>query len=285
MILAKIKKKLPDMAPSFRKIGAYILDHEQSVAFTSIYNISEVIGVSNATLVRFAKSLGLSGYQEFKREIQEEMRYRLSPFEKVAIQELDTLPAEKRLRKLFQNEINNLRVTSETMKIEDVLKIVARIYEARKVFASGFGATAHIVKAFEYAFTGSLNKEMSVVTGSVSDYSPALKFFGKDDVMLLMTFPPYSDEVRHVAKVVKERGGTLILFTDSAACPIYHLAETVVRCSTVSLVLANSYVSLLCTLNIIVHMLFLCSQDTSIESMRETISMQENGYITIQEPY
>jgi DNA-binding MurR/RpiR family transcriptional regulator len=283
MILAKIKKMLPEMQPGFRKVGSYILDHEQTIAFSSIYTISSAIGVSNATLVRFSKNLGLGGYQELKREIQEEMRHRLSPFEKIAMQELDSLPDEKRLQKLFQNEINNLRNTFDIMRIQDIHTIVMRICEADKLFACGFGATQHLVRAFEYALTGSLNKEMSVVTGSVSDYAPVLKFFSKKDVMFLMTFPPYSREVLHVAKVVKDRGGTLFLFTDSASCPVFHLADTVIRCDTNSLLLSNSYVGLVSTLNILIHMVFLSSKDRSIETRSETIDLQEDGYAILYE--
>jgi DNA-binding MurR/RpiR family transcriptional regulator len=68
MVLAKIRDSLSTMPSNFHKIGSYILDHEQNVAFASIYAISQAVGVSNASLVRFAKSLGLDGYQALKRK-------------------------------------------------------------------------------------------------------------------------------------------------------------------------------------------------------------------------
>lgn len=283
MILGKIREMLPGMPPNFRKIGSYILDHEQSVAFASIYIISEAVGVSNASMVRFAKSLGLEGYQDFKREIQDEIRHRLSPYDKIALRELDLLPEEKRLQKLFLNEVNNLRNTFDNIKLCDLQTMAESIRSSRKIFTSGFGATRHLVRAFEYTLTSSVNKDVSVITGSVSDYSPALKSFTADDAMFLMTFPPYSDEVRHVAKVVKERGGKLHLFTDSASCPVYSLADTVIKCDTNSLLLTNSYAGLVSVLNILVHMVFLGSTDTSIESRSQTLAMQEGGYAAIQQ--
>lgn len=283
MILAKIRKMLPDMPPNYRKIGSYILDHEQTVAFASIYTISEAIGVSNASMVRFAKSLDLEGYQDFKHEIQEEIKFRLSPYDKIALRELDGMPEEKRLQKLFQNEVNNLRNTFENIKAKDLQAMADSIRNSRRIFVCGFGISGHVARMFEYTLMCSVNKDVMVISGSVSDYSPRLRTFTADDTMFIMTFPPYSDEVRHVAQVVKEKGGTLHLFTDSAVCPIYSLADVVVRCDTNSLLLANSYVGLISTLNILVHTVFLSAKDSSIEARSSTLTMQESGYATIHE--
>ena len=283
MILAKIKKALPDMPPNFRKIGSYILDHEQSVAFASIYVISKAIGVSNASLVRFAKSLDLDGYQSFKREIQDEIKFRLSPYEKIALRELDLLPEEKRLQKLFLNEVNNLRNTFDNIKISELQSMAESIRNSRRIFICGFGVSGHLARTFEYTLMSSINKDVMIISGSVSDYSPRLRTFTADDVMFILTFPPYSDEVRHVAKVVKEKGGILQLFTDSAVCPIYSLADNVVKCDTNSLLLSNSYVGLVSLLNILVHTVFLGSKDTSIEARSQTLTMQQSGYASIQE--
>jgi DNA-binding MurR/RpiR family transcriptional regulator len=282
MILGKIRKMLPDMPPNFRNIGSYILDHEQNVAFSSIYTISAAIGVSNASMVRFAKSLGLEGYQDFKREIQSELKFRISPADKMVLRELDNLPEDKRLIKLFQNEVNNLKSTFDGIKLEDLKAMAESIMKCRRVFTSGFGATRHLVQVFEYTLMSSANKEVTVISGSVSDYSPALRTFTADDSMFLMTFPPYSEEVRHVAGVVKEKGGTLNLFTDSAACPVFSLADNVIKCVTNSLLLTNSYVGLISTLNVLLHMVFLGTKDTSVNTLSQTFDMQERGYATIQ---
>ncbi|HEY9053230.1 MAG TPA: MurR/RpiR family transcriptional regulator [Rectinemataceae bacterium] len=281
MILTKIRKMLPDMPPNFKRIGGYILDHEQSVAFASIYTVSAAIGVSNASLVRFAKSLGLDGYQGLKREVQEEMRHRLSPYDKIALRELDLLPEEKRLQKLCQNELNNLRNTYENLKLEDLRSMVDGIRRARKIFVCGFGASRHMARSFEYALQSSLTKDIAAISGSVSDYSPVLKSICEQDLIFIMTFPPYSDEVKHVAQVTKDRGAALYLFTDSASCPIYHLADMTLKCDTNSLLLSNSYVGLVSLMNILVHMVFLHSKDASIDSRSQTIVMQESGYATI----
>ncbi len=270
------------MPQHFQRIGLYILDHEQSVAFASIHAVSDALGVSSASLVRFAKSLGFDGYQEFKKEIQNEMRHRLNPYDKIALSELGTLTEEKRLHKLLQNEYNNLRSTFAHIEIKDLKDIAEGIRTARKVYVSGFGATSHIVKIFEYTLMSSLDRDVAVISGSVSDYAPILKSFEAEDTMVLMTFPPYSVEVRHVARIAKERKGRLYLFTDSAACPVYPLADRVIRCTTNSLLLSNSFVGLVSVLHVLTQMLYLEEKNLAVESRQKTITMQEVGYAMME---
>lgn len=282
MVFVQIRKSLPEMPPNYQRIGLYMLDHEHNVAFSSIHLISKSIGVSSATLVRFAKSLNFNGYQDFKRAIQNEIRHRLSPYDKIALSELDLLPEEKRLQKLFHNEYNNIRSTFSDLKLNDLQIMADGIKKARRIFLSAFGATAHVVRIFEYTLVSSLEKEVRVVTGSVSDYAPVLKSFSPDDVMFLMTFPPYSAEICHVAKVVQERGGRFFLFTDSASCPVYAQADRVIRCVTNSLLLTNSFSGLISVLHVLLQMVYLDEKENSAMNRQRTISMQDSGYAVIE---
>lgn len=277
MVLEKIKDALPGMSPTFRKIASYILDHETSVPFTSIHALGSSIQLSTATLVRFAQSLGYSGYQSFKRDLQEEIRQRLQPDDKVSLSKLGTLPEDKRLRKLVRNEHSNLRRTLNNLKLEDLGTMIQRVKSARRIFVAGFGITQHFARVLHAAFLATQEMDAYVVSGSVSDYSTVLKRFGAEDVLFLLTFPPYSAEITHVARVVKERKGTLYLFTDSAACPVYSDADIVVKCVTHSLVMTNSFVGLVSLIHVFMHMLLLSSEDR-VKNVRDGFEIERLGY-------
>jgi DNA-binding MurR/RpiR family transcriptional regulator len=280
LVSSKIKEALPLMTPNFRKIGSFILDHDNRVAFTSIYTLSDALGTSTATLVRFAKSLGYSGYQSFKKELQEEIQHRLQPYEKVSLSKLGSLSEEKRLQRLTQNEYNNLRSTLNNLTLKDLDTMIHAVKSARRIFIAGFGITRHFAQILQTTFLTSQEKDVFVIAGSVSDYSPLLKSFGSEDIMFLMTFPPYSAETLHVANVTKERGGYLCLFTDSASCPVYSHADVAIKCSTNSLLMANSFVGLVSTIQVFIHMLLL-SGEHSGDNIRSGIEMQKQGYTII----
>ena len=49
-----------------RKVADYIIANPQDAVHPSIEELSETIGVSESTLVRFVRKLGYGGYQQFR---------------------------------------------------------------------------------------------------------------------------------------------------------------------------------------------------------------------------
>jgi DNA-binding MurR/RpiR family transcriptional regulator len=278
LILERIKAALPDMQPVNRKIAIYVLENGQSVGLSSVYTLSEHIGVSNASIVRFTQSLGFKGYIEFRKALQEEIRQRLDPYEKVALHELDVLPEEGQLQKLAQNEMRNLRKTLRDLDVRAIQRMIAGVNECRCIYLSGFGVSRNIIRILEYALVGLVEKDIVALSGSISDYSPRLRSLRAEDALFVMTFPPYSREAVQVAKFAKEAGARIFLFTDSPRCPIYPLAETVIACENNSLLLTNSYVGLIAVIQIFINMLLLGDKTNAVDRMREVIAVEKRGY-------
>ena len=281
MILEQIRAKLHEMPPNFRKIGSYILDNELSFASASVHTVSTDVGLSSATLVRFAKQLGLTGYQDLKKNVQAEISHPRSPYDKILRSDLDLLPQEMRLQKLFKNEYNNLATTFNDLGLVETNTILQGIKRARKIFITGFGMSQHLARLFESTLLSSMDNDIAVITGSVSDYTPRLKSFGPEDVMFILTFPPYSAEVKHVPSVDKAKGGSLYLFTDSANCPVYADADAIIRCASNSLLLENSFIGIIAVIQLLAHYLYLDSKDSSAESRRGQLQMEQAGYSQI----
>ena len=68
-ILQVISNKIPGLAESQQTLGAYILEHYREVANLSALDLGKKAGVSDATVVRFAKAIGFSSYAELKKEL------------------------------------------------------------------------------------------------------------------------------------------------------------------------------------------------------------------------
>lgn len=280
-ILEKLRSALPDMSASAREIALFILDHGQDAAFSSIYEMSEAIGVSNATLIRFVRSLGFKGYADFKHALQGDIKLSLDPYEKIVMSELGALSDNEQLDKLVQNETNNLRKTLDALNVEPLGGIARDIQAAGRVFLCGFGATRHYVQGLEHALRSTLDKDVVFITGSVSDYAPLLKSFRKEDILILCTFPPYSREGTHVASLAHKRGGKVFLFTDSVRCPIYPMADTTVKCVSNSMLLTNSFVSLVAVLQVLANMVCLEIGETGARERDEMYKLEQAGYKTI----
>lgn len=67
--IVKIKKKYFDLRPSEVKVADFVLRNTKDASKMSIGRLSEITGVSQPSIVRFVKSIGYTGYREFKDDI------------------------------------------------------------------------------------------------------------------------------------------------------------------------------------------------------------------------
>lgn len=64
--LKKIKSKIDYLTAAEQKVGYYILEHGDEVLGLTVTELAEKANSSDATVVRFCRSDGYKGYQEFK---------------------------------------------------------------------------------------------------------------------------------------------------------------------------------------------------------------------------
>jgi len=66
-ILAEIKQRLDSLPTVQQRIASYIIEHPQDVVRMSISHLAMETGAkSEASIVKFYRSLGFSGYHDFK---------------------------------------------------------------------------------------------------------------------------------------------------------------------------------------------------------------------------
>ena len=65
-IIPKIRLLHPSMGPAEKRIADYILNNSLQAAELSISELAKACGCGDATVVRFARRLGLEGYQELR---------------------------------------------------------------------------------------------------------------------------------------------------------------------------------------------------------------------------
>src|SRR6188472_462109 len=76
-LLEKIQASFPALSSNGKKIAEYIAGDGTTVCFASLRQLSQMIGVSESSIVRFAQDLGYSGYPELRLHLQEEVKEKL----------------------------------------------------------------------------------------------------------------------------------------------------------------------------------------------------------------
>ena len=73
--------KQAKLTKTSRRIGDFILDHETDACFMTSTELAQELEVSEASVIRFARALGFTGYMDFQknlRKIQTEKLGRIS---------------------------------------------------------------------------------------------------------------------------------------------------------------------------------------------------------------
>ena len=72
-IVHQIRFSLDSMGPAEKKIAEYLLTHTGEIINISISDLAKLCNCGDATIVRFSRRLGLSGYQELKLRLAAEL--------------------------------------------------------------------------------------------------------------------------------------------------------------------------------------------------------------------
>ena len=67
----RIKAKMPQLTETEKKIGKFVLENYETVLQCNVSELATHSGVSDASVVRFCRSIGYRGFQDFKM-IQDE---------------------------------------------------------------------------------------------------------------------------------------------------------------------------------------------------------------------
>lgn len=253
-LAARINAALPAMLPTNRKIALGVLEDAQRVGFSSIQSLGRAFGVSEASIMRFAKDLGFSGFADLKKTIQKAIKQQLNPYGEIASSELTGLDDRQQLERVMRLESDNLGKTFRGMNPRTLYAIIDGLAQAERVYLCGFGSTRHIVGLYGFLLTSNCAKQVVTLSGSIADYIQELSLVTGRDALIVATIPIYAREDIQIARLVRKRGGKVYLFTDTPRCPVYPLADQTILCGNTSLHYTNSYVGLIAAFKVLMDM-------------------------------
>ena len=67
-LLDRIRKEQDSFPAAQKRVAAYVVENYQQIAFLSISALSQKVGVSDNTVVKFCNHLGYDKFAEFKKE-------------------------------------------------------------------------------------------------------------------------------------------------------------------------------------------------------------------------
>jgi DNA-binding MurR/RpiR family transcriptional regulator len=224
-LAALIRARFSELSPQFQMGAAFLLDHPDEVAVSSMRKVAERAQVQPASLVRLSQQLGFPGWNELRNLFVARVRTRPEPLTARARSLVkanakdalanDLLVAQQ--HNLTVTAAHNARVTVETARL---------LRRAPYVHVAGFRSCYAVAFGLVYGYR-LFRSSVSLLTGEAGTLEMQLRSIARDSATIVISFAPYSMEAARVAEAALEKGSKLIAITDSAVSPIALNADKV----------------------------------------------------------
>lgn len=262
-ILETIKQKMSQFTKSEQKIATYCMVNLREFAFNSLEVVSENIGTSTASVVRFCKKLGFFGYKEFQDDVRKSFKYQPDLPKKLQ----RTLGGES--ENIIDKNILCVRNTFEQISNDDISYAVSLVSKAKRVFAFGMKesfAMAH------YAYTRFLTvrKDVYVLNaGYNGEIEPILNLV-PDDVCIVFLFHRYTRQTLQLLPLIKETGAKIILVTSPPYGDVASYASVLLPTFTDAGGIKNTYVAPVCLVDCLCNALAVTNGKEALEHMQKS---------------
>ena len=213
-VLARERSRLPRAE---MRIADFVAQNPEAVITMNMADLKAVAGVSDPTIVRFARRLGCRGYAELKVRLAQSLAP-AAPFSHEEI--LPTDSVESAVLKTLRNSINYLRRFEQDCDAAAIGRAADLMLLAHEVFLFGLGISQTIAYDAEHKFLR-IGLRCRLIEGQQRQALVATTVRREDAVVLLS----HSGETRALvesAAVARARGAHTIAVT----APHSHLART-----------------------------------------------------------
>lgn len=225
-IFDQIDRRYYDLTAAERKAADFVMLRRGEVQFLSIGELADKCGVAEATITRFCRRLGCTGYSAFKLAVanagavsRESSQAQLPP-------EDDSPQAIG--RRLLAAEVDAMEKTLELMQPARIDRAAELLRQAGKVLCMGQGGSmllaaeaAHLFSTVSGKFAPVFDTHLQII---------AAETLTERDAVIYISYSGATRDMVETLQAVRERGAAVILVTRFPRSPGAALADIVLQC-------------------------------------------------------
>jgi DNA-binding MurR/RpiR family transcriptional regulator len=223
--IKQIFAKTASLNGAQKRLGHYLQNDSSALLVSNVRDLAQAVGVSKATVVRFAKSLGYKGFPDFKREIQKEMRGKLRAAARMEETFAEIGDDENIFAKLIKRDILLLQETLQAASFPDFHKAVETIWRAQKVFIIGLNASMALAYLLHFRLVRVKKDTRWIFLTGGTSLLEQLAFMNPSDVLIAIDFLQVPREVQAALQHAKKVGAPILGITDFPSSAIAKAAD------------------------------------------------------------
>jgi DNA-binding MurR/RpiR family transcriptional regulator len=220
----RIREIAPSLSEAERRVASHILRHAERIPDLSITELANRAGVSEATVVRLCKRIGLRGYQELRIRLSADLA---GPRGQVTEQIAPGDGLDSMSEKLFQRAVQALQDTLHVLDRMALARAVERVAGARRVDLYGVAASGVVALDAEQKFLRVGLEAHAFTDPHLQATSAAL--LGTRDVAIGISHSGSTVDTVKALALARRNGAHAIAITQFGPSPITRVADTVLH--------------------------------------------------------
>ena len=223
-LMQTLRDRAGDLSPQLQRAAGLLETHQHDIALLSMRDLARRCDLPPATFSRLARALGFEDFAALREVCVNQLRQQADGFagRASALQGDDAAGASDAER--IGTAIGmHLQAAFSPANLAALDMVAAALCKARRVYLLGARSCLALTHAFGYA-AQLFDDKVTLCTGSGNTLADPLRFCGTDDIVIAVTFDPYTREVIEAMQYAHARGARLVYVTDSAIAPGAELA-------------------------------------------------------------
>lgn len=219
-LLLKMKAYYPSLSRAEQQVVDYICNNPEQVIYLSVAGLAENSGVSDATIIRACRSVGLNGYQDLKVTLAQDL---VTPLQSIHEEISATDSSSQIIDKVFRGTLHAINFTHDILKAEDIEKAVSVIMKAHRVVIIGLGNSYAVALDLQHKLLRlGINASSFADSHMQAIVAASLK---PNDVMFAISHSGSSKDIVESVQTAKENGATTISLANIGSSPLSKLAD------------------------------------------------------------
>jgi DNA-binding MurR/RpiR family transcriptional regulator len=225
----RIIESYPRLSGRLQLIARFALDHPNDMALETVATIGERAQVQPSTVIRFAQSLGFSGFSQMQRIYHTMLLENVSSYSErlrrgLRMGEAPPGDAGQILKEFCTTNIASLNHLKDTLPLDHLQRAIQLLARARVTHLvaarRSFPVAAYLAYALNHA-----GCRAHLVNGLAGQFEEQCQLMEPRDVLIAISAHPYASETQAVAAAAARARVPIIALTDSPVSPLARLAS------------------------------------------------------------
>lgn len=217
-ILGIIRNRMPELTRNQRRLAETALKEQKVFALSTVTELSEYTGISPATIVRFAKSLGFGGYNGLQREMRRTMRADLPGPDRFRRARKPEPSSASPLSPTIEQELENIAALQDYHDQQTFEAAVRTISDASRIMVLGSRSSTSLANHFWFALSKAGLPAERVLTIDTNAYE-RVQSLDETGCAIIIGFPRYLKVLGDIIDFAAETGKRTVVITDSPFSP------------------------------------------------------------------